>query len=276
MAQAKDRRRRRVRLGLLVVTSIGVITLDLRDAAAVEGARRAVATVLAPAQRAADTAVGPLRDAWRGATRYGELEAENRRLREDLRELRAGPVRADVAEAQLASLLAANDLPWAIDVPRRVARVVGGPRSNFSHELEIDRGSADGIEVGMPVVVGGGLVGRVQQVTRSGAIVQILTDPDLRVGVKVPTGPFGTARGTGDGERLLVDTSLDAGSPPAEGAIVITSGDPHSTYPPAIPVGIVRGSRPADNGLTVDLVVEPLVELDRLDVVAVLLAREPR
>lgn len=270
MSGVRDRRRR-LRLLLLAITSLGAITLDLRGASAVEGARATVARVLAPVQRAADTATDPFRDAWRGVNELEEIEAENRRLRAELRELRAEPAAANLAESQLASILAAQELTVPSHLERRLARVVSGPRSNFSHDIEIDQGSGDGIAVGMPVVVGAGLVGRVQQVTASTSLVRLLTDPDLRVGVKVPDGPFGTARGTGDRRRLIVDTSLDTGLPPDDGTLVVTSGDPRSTYPPWIPVGVVRGSRQADNGLTIDLVVEPLAELRRLDAVTVLL-----
>lgn len=114
MAESSSRCRRRPRLALLVITSLGIITLDLRGAPAVDGARGTVAAVMAPVQRAADAALEPFRETWRGATRFDEVDAENRRLREELRVLRAEPVRDELAESRLAAVLAASDLHWAI------------------------------------------------------------------------------------------------------------------------------------------------------------------
>src|SRR5690606_23118816 len=106
-----------------------------------------------------------------------------------------------------------------------VARVTAGPVSNFSFTIEIDKGSDDGIRYGMPVVNGAGLVGRVVQAAGSTSTVQLITDPDFRVGVRlVPGGTPGTARGSGRGEPLVVDTALEPGTPIPDDAVLTTSG----------------------------------------------------
>ena len=238
----------------------------------VESLRSGVATGLAPLQGVAESAASPLRHVWHGVT-DDDLRAENDRLRSELDDVEGRQIQAHLSDDQLASILAAQDLPWAGETPRRLARVVGGPRSNFSRSIEIDKGSGAGLGVGMPVVVGAGLVGRVQAVSASSSLVQLVTDPDLRVGVKVvPGGPFGTARGNGDARKLLVDTSVAPAEAPHTG-LVVTSGGSDSPYPPSVPVGTVRSSRAAGNRLTADLVVEPFTDLDRLDFVTVLLWR---
>jgi rod shape-determining protein MreC len=150
--------------------------------------------------------------------------------------------------------------------------VVSGPTSNFSHTVELDKGSGAGIEVGMPVVTGEGLVGRVRQVTSSHSIVQLLTDPDFRVGVKLlPDGILGTARGAGEGDPLVVDTSIDPEQALEPGGQLTTSGADRSAFPASIPIGTVRGTKPAGGGLTLDLQVEPFVDTQRLTFVSVLL-----
>ena len=42
-------------------------------------------------------------------------------------------------------------------------------------------------------------------------------------------------------------------------------------FPALIPIGTVRGTRPAGGGLTLDLLVEPFVDTQRLTFVTVLL-----
>jgi rod shape-determining protein MreC len=180
-----------------------------------------------------------------------------------------------VAEAdarhQLAELSRAVDLPYLGDVPTVAARVVSGPRSNFANAVEIDKGTDDGLAVDMPVVTGGGLVGRISRATGSSSTVELITGPDFRVGVRLSdSGSLGTAEGRGRGEQLLVDTSLDPDTEVAADTGLVTSGVDRSAYPAGIPVGEVAETRAGSGGLALELVVEPLVDVDALSYVSVL------
>ena len=146
--------------------------------------------------------------------------------------------------------------------------------SNFSHTIEIDKGSNAGIDEGMPVVNGAGLVGRVLLVTPNSSTVQLITDPDFAVGVRlVPDGVTGTARGNGRGENLIVDTPLDSEGVVEEGVELTTSGEDRSNYPASIPVATVRRTERGSGGLTLDLIAEPKVDTDRLFFVQILLRK---
>jgi rod shape-determining protein MreC len=268
--------RSRLTLALLVVTSITVLTLDFRDSAVVSGAREVAATVFSPLRGIAETATDPFANAWDGISRYDDLEQENEELRAQLDELRGERVRDEDAAEQLDSLLEQLKIEWVGDIPTATARVIAGPGSNFSRAIEIDKGSDDGLKVGMPVVTGAGLVGKLVQVTSSRSHVMLITDPKFRVGVRlVDTGTTGTSVGAGEGETLLVDTSLEAGTEVEDGTALTTSGSDKATFPGFIPVGTVVGTRPGSGGLTVDLEVEPLADTSKLAFLTVLLW-EPR
>jgi len=151
------------------------------------------------------------------------------------------------------------------------ARVVSGPRSNFSHAVEIDKGTDDGLAVGMPVVTGGGLAGSISRATGSSATVELITDPDFRVGVWVAeSGALGTSEGRGRDELLLVDTSLNPDTEVAAGAGLVTSGVDRSAFPAGIPVAEVTETREGSGGLALELLAEPLVDVDALSYVSVL------
>lgn len=272
MALPRRTGRSRLTLALLILTSLAVLTLDFRGSGIVKGARGAVATVLSPFEGVTRTVTSPFRNGWSGITKYGDVKDENERLRERIAELEGDRVEAENAEAELERLLEEVGIPWIGNISHAAARVVSGPTSNFSHSVEIDKGSDDGIREGMPVVSGAGLVGRVQQVTGSHSVVQLVTDPDFRVGVKLqPDGILGTARGAGEGDPLIVDTSIDAEEKIEPGGQLTTSGADRSAFPALIPVGTVRGTKPAGGGLTLDLQVEPFVDTQRLTFVTVLL-----
>ncbi len=272
MARTRRTGRSRLTLALLVLTSIALVTLDFRDAPIVASARRTASSAFAPLQGAAEAIGEPFSNAWHGVTGYGDLQRENDRLRAEIDSLRGKAIQDEDAAKQLAALLKQVDIPWVGDIPTVTARVVAGPGSNFSHTVEIDKGSRAGFKEGMPVVDGGGLVGRLVLVTATRSTVQLITDPDFAVGVRVvPTGALGTAIGRGEGEDLLVDTGLEADAKVKAGTALTTSGTDRSAFPQSIPIGRVRSTRKASGGLTLDLIVTPLASTERLAFVTVLL-----
>lgn len=272
MAASRRTGRSRLTLALLILTSLAVLTLDFRDAGPVRALREVAATVFSPLRGAADTVSTPFSNAWGGITDYGDVKKENEELREQVDALRGDAVRGKDAIDQLVPILEQLDISWVDQVARTTARVTSGPVSNFDYTIEIDKGSSDGIVEGMPVVSGAGLVGRVVQAAPSTSTVQLLTDPDFRVGVRmVPGGTPGTARGSGRGEPLVVDTALDPKAELPEDAVLTTSGADRSAFPASIPVAEVTGKRPASGGLTLDLLAEPYADTGGLAYVTVLL-----
>jgi rod shape-determining protein MreC len=283
MAMTGPRRggRSRLTILLLVLTSVTVLTLDFRGVGFFGDARRAVGSALSPLQGAADFVASPFQDTWNGITRYDEVASENERLRTALAELEGEVSRnADLA-VQYDELVNQVDIPWVGSLSTATARVVQRPASSFSHVIGIDKGSRAGIREGMPVVVGsgtslGGLVGRVVDVGEHRASVQLLTDPDFRVGVRFVTSQrFGTASGQGAGRALLIDTGIEPGEPDAALPaleIVTTSGiDERSSFPASIPVGKVTRTREANGGLTLEVFAQPLADLGELSFVSVVL-----
>jgi rod shape-determining protein MreC len=264
--------RSRLTLALLILTSLAVLTLDFRDAGPIRSAREVAATIFSPLRGAADTVSTPFSNMWGGITDYGDVKKENEALRKKLEDLEGKEIEGQEALDQLPGLLAQIDIPWVGDRARTTARVTSGPVSNFSYTIEIDKGSGDGIQVGMPVVTGEGLVGRVAQAASGTSTVQLVTDPDFRVGVRMtPGGTAGTARGSGRGEPLAVDTALEPKAELPDGAVLTTSGADRSAFPASIPVAKVTGHRPASGGLTLDLLAEPFVDTTRLSYVTVIL-----
>ncbi|HEX5367390.1 MAG TPA: rod shape-determining protein MreC [Acidimicrobiales bacterium] len=261
----------RTRVAVLVLASVTLLAMGLRDVPVVRDARSAAARVVDPVEGVVGTVTDPVRDAWHGVTDYDEVRRENDRLRERLAGVDSARIARSDAERQLAELSASLELPFAGDSPQVTARVVSGPRSNFSHAIEIDKGTDDGIAVGMPVVTGGGLVGRVDQATADSARVEVLSDPEFRVGVRLATtGALGTARGQGDDEPLVVDSSISPSTKVPRGTGVVTSGVDRSAFPPGVPVGTVAATRKGPGGLALELDVQPLADVDQLSYVTVL------
>jgi rod shape-determining protein MreC len=262
--------RARFTLLLLVVGSGTALTLDYRGSAAVDDLRRGAVTAFAPLRDAGAWVARPLADAWNGAVDHAALADENERLRARVDALDGQQAAADAALRQLDELAALDAVSQWTDLPTVVARVLGGSLSNFEHAVELDKGSDDGLAVGMPVVTGAGLVGRIVSVTGDRSAVQLLTDPAWRFGVRLAaSGEVGVARGNGAGEPLSVDEGVELGVAVHRAEAVTTSGYGDSIFPPEIPVGRVGDLGVAPDGMSQVVAVHPLADLDDLSTVRV-------
>ncbi|MFN6121543.1 MAG: rod shape-determining protein MreC [Actinomycetes bacterium] len=178
--------RRRV-IAVLVLTSILLVTLDLRGSAVIDRARSVFSLVLEPFDAAARTISRPVINAWRGVTQYDELVRENERLQEQVDSQRGAEIVARAAILEYQELLTLNRLLGSSSYPSATAQVQGASPGNFQYTVEIDKGSVDGIAVGMPVVNGGGLVGKITQVFPNSSVVLLIVDPGFSIGAKVLT-----------------------------------------------------------------------------------------
>ncbi|HTN78645.1 MAG TPA: rod shape-determining protein MreC [Acidimicrobiales bacterium] len=269
MALSRRTGRNRFILPVLILVSITIITLDYRGVGFIDSARNTSIDVVSPVTDNLKKVFRPFTNVWNGVFRYDAVNKENQRLRAELDQTRGSTLAAVDAERQRQELLALLNLDYLGNVPTVAARVVSGAPSNFDATIEIDRGSNAGIEPGMPVVTGAGLVGNVVRVTGQRSIVRLLTDPSFAVGVSVPTADDdGVIKGKGPDRPLGLDL-IDAQSKVGVGSVVITSGQEGSDYPAGIPVGVVRTVRHPAGALQLDITVDPAADLDHLDFVKV-------
>lgn len=272
MALSRRTGRSRFTLILLILTSITVITLDFRGAGGglFENVREAALDLFAPVKEGADSVFSPVGDAWNGVFRYGELEEENERLREQLAAVEGDQARVEESERAYKELLAQNGLGFARDIPQVSARVISSPLSNFELSFELDKGRDAGIEEGMTVVSGRGLVGRVVRVSASRSVVQLLTDRDFAVGVRLRSGEIGIAAGGGRDQTLRL-SGIDPDVEVSRRELATTSGLPQSAFPPEIPVGRVHEVSSQQGQLEQTVQLTPMVDVDRLTFVKVLI-----
>jgi rod shape-determining protein MreC len=199
--------------------------------------------------------------------RNAELEAENARLQIQVIELQQ-----QLSEAQvLATLL---DYARTRAENRYIAAAVIQYDTNpFLHYVVINRGSDDGVRRGMPVVTDQGLVGQVVAVTAGAARVQLITDPDSAVNVRLQTtGENAVLRGS-----LTSDLSLDMIPQSANvqtGDLVITSSL-GGNYPSNLVIGQVTSVRKRDFDLFQTASLQPAVDFKNLEIVLVITNFQP-
>lgn len=148
------------------------------------------------------------------------------------------------------------------------ATVIGREISPFLQYIIIDKGSNDGLRHGMPVVTQQGLVGRIDALISDAARIQLITDANSTVNVKLQTAQVeGLVRGSVTGEITLdmvpVDTEVQIGD------ILMTSGL-GGTYPPNIFVGQILTMQSKLNVLFQTGSVQPVVDFSNLSAVLVI------
>lgn len=270
MAVNRRSARPRFTLLLLVLTAITLLTLDARSLGPIGKARDKARDAFAPVTRAGTAVFRPVGNFFEGVLHYGDLEKENARLRLQLADRRQAQLQAADVERQLKALLDQQQLDFVGDIPTVAARVVATSPSNFQLTIEIDRGRGAGVAVGMPVVSGAGLVGRVVASSKSRATVLLMTDPASNIGVTLSgSGDTGVVGGRGADKVLGVDL-IDIATTVAKDEVVVTSGLQQSIFPPGIPVGRVVDAKPLPGRLQQDVTIRPVVDMRRLTFVKVL------
>jgi rod shape-determining protein MreC len=194
--------------------------------------------------------------------RNAELEAEVAELQGQVIQLQQ-----DVGETEILAAL--------VDFSRanpentyKAAAVIGFDPSPFLHFVIINRGSNDGILRGMPVVTDQGLVGRVDAVIADAARVQLITDPDSNVNVRlqnVQTEASLVGSVTGDLTLDLIPQDVDIQT----GDLALTSGL-GGGYPPDLIVGQVINIRKRDFDLFQQAIVQPVVDFNGLEIVLII------
>lgn len=143
--------------------------------------------------------------------RVAELERENEDLREIQGEFQLLRELFDYAKEQTQN-------------ERVLAGVIGYDTSPLFDSIVIDKGSDDGIRIGMPVDSPRGLVGQVFRVTADSALVLLVTDSSSSVPVRLSNSrATGVVHGGGLGSDMVMDwIPLEAEVEP--GDVVLTSG----------------------------------------------------
>ena len=269
------RHRRVVILAVVLMAAFLLMTVQVRhDRAVVSLVRQAILFTVSPFIKLTAVTVSGINHVWQNYVGLRGLRQENLRLQREAASLqrRIDQLEEQVLETQRLQGLLAMREAWRAEFV--AARVVGKDATNWFKTILIDRGSRAGMRRNLPVVAPDGLVGRIVEVTPSTAKVQLITDPVSAAGALMQrTRVTGIVVGNlGAGLRvrylpLLADVVV--------GDEVVTSGM-GGIFPKGIPVGRVTAVERTSGALFQEAVLQPKVDLGRLEEVVVLMNAEQR
>ncbi|MGE0227075.1 MAG: rod shape-determining protein MreC [Dehalococcoidia bacterium] len=229
--------------------------------------------LLAPATTMLHDAVRPLSDVVLHAGQIDELSQENAALREQVARLEAESAalreHQGAVEASTALRAAAGE-----DVQQVVASVVVRDPAPGRQVVVVDRGHADGVAVGQPVLgAGATLVGTVIEVQEQRARIRLLSDASSAVAAVIQQSRVAAALVGAEDARLGLDfVSIDAEVMAGD---LIVSSPLGGLLPGGLLIGRVtsRQARPQDLFATIE--VEPLTDYARLEHVLIMTGFAP-
>ena len=267
--------RGRLLIIVLIVTSLFLITLDLRGVQVIDGLHTGTQTAITPVQKAGSWAITPLRNFVSDVTQLGRTRSKIEKLQSENDKLRLSLQNRKNADTLLKQLKGVLDLAGNAGYKVVGAKVISyGSSTSFAQTITLDAGSNSGIRSNMTVLSGYGLVGVVKIVYPNSALVQLASDPAFRIGARIAgSQQIGilSGQGTRRGELQLLDNRSQIET----GDVLLARGSQGGRpFVPGVPIGVVTGVENSPGAVTQTAEVKFYTNFSTLGVVAVVVSGE--
>lgn len=231
-------------------------------------------TASSPMEGVLSTVFEPVAAFLSDAGSINDLREENRKLRLENEDLQRSVVELQQATDRVRELEEALKIPAGAATGQRLAaNIVHRDASAFTDVVSIDKGTNDGLRVGMVVVSSRGtLMGSVTRTLGDRSFVRLITDGKSRVAAQVlGTGADGIIKGSAN--RTL---AFDLAQADIKVGDTIVTSSLTGRYPAGLPIGRVTevGGNPQD--LYRKVSVEPFVRMSTSTAVFVLTGFTPQ
>ena len=254
---------------VLLIISLAVISYSASRLSETGFLRKMVLEAAAPVEDAVNVSLKGLYDSWKRYLFLVGMEDENRRLRhgnavlsEQINHYREGYIEG----MRLQKLLNLKD-----GLSNRVvaARVVDRSRASLFKTILIDKGTADGMRVGFPVLSEQGVVGRIIETAWHASQVLLLVDGNSNIdGLIQRSRAQGILQGAGSaGCNLKYISRVEEVLP---GDVVLSSGLA-GVFPKGLLLGVVTKVSRKEEGLFQKIDVAPAVDFGKLEEVLALI-----
>ena len=265
--------RSRLLLITLIVTSLLLITLDLRGIGVIDGVRKGTQGAFAPIQNFGATITLPVRNFLSDVTQLGRKQSQIKKLQDENEALRLQLLDRASADAELEQLKSVLDLAGTAKFKVVAAKVISqGATTSFTQTITIDAGTSSGIHTNMTVLSGFGLVGVVKYAYTHSALVQLASDPAFRIGARI-AGSQHIGILSGQGTRKGVLQLLDNTTQIRKGDALLARGSQNGRpFVPGVPIGEVTSVDNSPGAVTQTADVKFYANFSTLGVVAVVVS----
>lgn len=232
---------------LCCLISLLLLTFYIREGESgpIHSVRSVVNTVTTPVRMVGSVVAAPFHAIGNVVSNVTAPQETLSELREQNEQLTAEVAKLTEAEKTAERLEGLLGLQSTYSLESTAARIVGGSSDAWSQTVTIDKGTIDGLEVGMAVCNSGGAIGQIVEVSASSSTVRLLTDENSGISAMVQRSRAqGILQGQPGGSLLLNYVTAD--SDVSVGDIVITSGL-GGVFPKGLPLGTVTSVNRASN-----------------------------
>jgi rod shape-determining protein MreC len=264
----------RVKVTAFALLSIALLVVDAR-LHALTAVRQVAATVLYPFQMAA---LAP-RDALANmGTYFSSISA----LQKEVRELKSQQVamaqamqQAQLQTAENAQLRRLMDAREHLPVHSMMSEILYDARDPSTRRVVLDRGTRNGVKLGLPVIDNAGVVGQVTRVFPFTSEVTLLTDKEQAIPVQVLRNGLRSVA-YGRGQSGLLDLRFVAPNADIQvGDVLVTSGL-DGIYPAGLAVAKVIQVENVAQGAFGRVVCQPLAGIDRHRQLLIVMSDQPQ
>lgn len=262
---------------LLIMTIICAVIIGCSLKASGSGPVSAAAgAVLAPMQKGVNQLGSGLTNLREHLRTKKSLEKENEELRTQLADAQENLNQVQLNQEELDNLKSLYDMDQNYaDYDKIAANVIGKDAGNWFSVFLIDRGSNDGITVGMNVLADGGLAGIVIQVGPNYAKVRSIIDDNSNVSARnLSTSDLcvvsGSLKTMNESSLIDFDDLRDKEDQAKVGDQIVTSNI-SDMFLEGIPIGYITDIKTDSNNLTKSGHIATIVDFEHLDDVFVIL-----
>ncbi|MBR2408169.1 MAG: rod shape-determining protein MreC [Lachnospiraceae bacterium] len=278
----RRRRRRRIEFEFhpkylwifCIILCVVLMFVSYRFPERFSGVKTAVGNVISPMQRGINSVGKSISDRLQAFRDVKKLRAENEKLKSQIEDLTSTNQQLTQDKYELDGLRRLYELDAKYtDYDKVAARIIASDTNNWFYNFVVDKGSQDGISVGMNVLAGNGLVGIVSETGKNWSRIRSIIDDNCNVsGMSIETQDTcivsGDLKMMKEQDVIRVEMiSLDAKI--KENSEIVTSHI-SDKYLQGILIGYIQDIEVDSSNMTKNATLIPAVDFERLDEVLII------
>ena len=265
------------RFTLLIMTGVCFLTIFLSLTLNISGGplQDAAGYVFVPMQKGINNLGNSISDKITEYCTLGKIKSENKKLKKQVEELTTLLTTNKLEQYELNNYRELFDLDAKYPTYKKVAAsVIAKDSGNWFSTFTIDKGKKDGVDVGMNVLAGSGLVGIVTDAGNNYAKIRCIIDDSSKVSCMVSTTEDNlTVSGnikTMNENKVITFTELKDDDGKVQVGDPVVTSYVSDRYQQGILVGYVTSVENNSNNLTKSGTITPVVDFEHIENVMVI------
>ena len=258
---------------LLLIASLGIINYFSINIPYLSFVEQGLHNILTPIISSVNNLITGVDNYVQRFKNSGEIIAENKRLKKQLAEEKLDNLLMKKYQIQNERLRKLLDFKELTSYKTQGAKVIGYGPSEWEEKILINKGTNDGLKVGMTVVTyNGSFAGKIDYVADNSAQVELVNDSDFVVAGIVQrdeSRAVGLVKGTQKDSNFNIMDSISWEADIRKNDLILTSGLSNS-FPKGLPIGKIKEVSTDNYGVSQKARVDLFVDLNTIEEVLII------